>query len=388
MSTSKSFLQNLNSAELYSLRFPEQKSVKIRRDLKHFEEWLKAILNTEISYDDAIFHASLYKIFFLYNVALYPTSKAQDNFIPHEFSLHLQQQGLTDSGSLSCSQAASRIMTAIRWQEFHLQSYELQYYRPRIDTHSLMSELIPFYRKMEILVKNEELTYKNATQPETVFKVFRSHEIPGPHATRDLVILMMTWNAGCTPAELINFSLQDLVPQGALDWEYHRSDAQEVTPVRLDPYAVIAILEHAGTQPEIPPSDKLLYCFDGDSARPFKENEIEVILEQHYRFAEALYGFDPYISIDADNPDLDYSSSKEDMISDMLTAFYDAMIKNSGHPHSRSLGVDDDIDWDVAVQRTRKQQRAISQPVAGDTPRDDGDDQADWDSAVIKRKDY
>ncbi|WP_390956109.1 hypothetical protein [Pseudomonas moorei] len=386
MSTSKSFL-NPDSAELYSLKFPKQKSVRIRRDLKHFEEWLKAVANIETSFDDAVFHASLYKIFFLYNVALYPTSKVQENFIPPEFSLELQQQGLTDSGSLSCSQAASRIMTAIRWQQYHLQNYELQYYRPKIDTYSLMNELIPFYRKLRELVKNGELTYKKATQPETVFKVFKRREVPGPHSIRDLVILMLTWNAGCTPTEIVNFSFQNLELRGALDWAYHRPDKQGIEPVKLDPYTVIAILELVGTQPGIPSGEKLLYCFDDDSARPFSENEIEIILERHYRFAEALYGFDPYISIDADDLELDYSPSEEDMMSDMLTLFYDAMIKNPGQPHSLSLDVDDDIDWDVAVQRTRKGQREKSQPDAGDTPRDDSDDQADWDSAVIKRKD-
>jgi len=368
------------------LKFPYRKSVRIRRDLKHFEEWLKVVLG-EAWLDDAIFHASLYKIFFLYNINLYPTSKAQGSFIPIEFSIDLQRQGLTDSGALSCSQAASRIMAVIRWQQYQLPKYVLQDHRPKIDTNSLLNELIPFYRKLKTLVNRKELTYKKAIQSETVYKVFRRHELLGANPFRDAVILQMTWVAGCTPGELINFSIQDIEPLDALNWIYHHKGAQEITPVKLDNYTMVTIFELIGKMSEAElSSERLLNFFDGNSVRPFTENEIEIIIEQHYRFAEALYGFDPYKGVNAsERQELDLSPAEESELSGMLKAMYERLVTRR---QGQALPPDEDCrdDWDIAVQRARMRKQTMGQQDTEYKRRDDNDDQADWDNAVITRK--
>lgn len=329
----------------------------------------------EVSIDDAVFHASLYKIFFLYNVSLYPTSNAYDNFIPKELSLDFQQAGLTDSGALSCYNAASRILTVIRWQQYEFE----------VETRLLINELIPFYKNLKALVDNKELTYKNATQSEVVFKVFRRHELPGENPIRDLVILMMTWVAGCTADELVNLSFQDVEPLDALNWVYHRKDAQGTTPVKLDNYTMVSIFELIGKATEIETKTKgerLLSFCDGSCVRPFTENEIEIIIEQHYRFAEALYGFHSFIGDeDSETRGLDLSPSEEDMLSEMLKTIYDRLMAD--RTHWRALPLDEDCgdDWDIAVQLAQMRERAISQQL-----KDDSDDQADWDGAVITWK--
>jgi hypothetical protein len=371
-------LKDPNSAELYSLRFPYRKSVRIRRDLKHFDEWMKAII--KISIDGRIFRASLYKTFFLCSVSLYPTSNAYDNLIPKELRLDLQQLGLTDSRALSCSEASSLILTVIRWQQYEF----------GVDAQLLMNELIPFYHKLNALVDSKELTYKQAVQSDNIFKVFRRYELPGANPIRDSVILMMTWVVGCTPDELVNFSFLDLEPLDALNWVYHRKDAQGLTRVKLDNYTMASIIELIGTATDVEAEacgERILSICDGNCVRPFTENEIEIIIEQHYRFAEALYGFEPYSGINASQGrELDFSPSEEGMLSGMVKAVYDRMMDMRMQLQAPPLDEDSGDDWDVAVQRARMRKQTIGQQDTGYKLRDDNDEQVDWDNAVIKRK--
>lgn len=359
-------LENASAAEHYALRFPYRKSVRIRRDLKHFDEWVRATFNVTI--DAPLPLAFLYKAFFLSHIALYPSTAPRDRLLPDGLSREFQQSGLIDAGVLSCRQVAVRILSVIRWQ----------HYQFKVNTRELMRELVPFYHRLCKMTQSQELTYKLALHSATVLQVFRLESIPSPYPERDLVILLMTWSVGCTPEELIQLSFDDIDLLDSLDWVYFRQE----TPVKLDPMTVLSIISLIdankglmGSQP-----DRLLNCRDGAGWQPLVGSDIEAIIERHYRFAGTLWGFAPYISpFGRQMPDL--LPSEEALFADAVGMITKRIVANAGQSPTNQH--DDEHDnWDIAVLK----KAGFSTSAEQETREANEDQQIDWDAAITKPK--
>lgn len=361
--------QRASAAEHYALRFPSKKAVRMRRYLKHFDQWLRATF--KISINDPIPLAFPYKQFFLSHIALFPATATRDRFLSEDLDRDLQQLGLIDAGELSCRQVFARMLSALRWQKHQFNT----------NTHELMSELVPFYRRLSKVVRAKELTYKSALQPETILKVFRRHQSPGPHEERDAFIMSMIWGLGCTPAELINLSFEDFDVLSPLDWVYCRQDTQDA-PMKLDHITALSMLslvcenyDLMGYDPEL-----LLNCRDGLAWRSLTESDIEVIIERHYRFAGALYGFDQYTSPDG-RLTADLLPWEEAMYTDALETFTNQIFTILHRSRTESNEEQHD-DWDAAILK-----RAALNSPAEHEPRDaDEVQQVDWDAAIRNPK--
>ena len=80
-----------SEAEHFALDFPYQKSVKVRRDLKHFELWLQDVYKSTI--DGPIPLAYIYKDFFLSHITLYPNAMMPGRLLPADLERELLRSG-------------------------------------------------------------------------------------------------------------------------------------------------------------------------------------------------------------------------------------------------------------------------------------------------------
>ena len=308
----------------------------MRRDLKHFDCWLRATFEATI--DAPLPLAFICKAFFLSHIALYPSTVTRDRFLPDDLVRDLQHMGLMDANALSCRQVSARILSVIRWQ----------HYKFKADTHELMRELIPFYRELCEVTRNQELTYKSTLQSEMILKIIRRYPTPGPQPDRDLVILLMTWVLGCSPDELVQLSFDCVEALGPLDWVYFRPNTENA-PVKLDHMTALSILslvcENFALMGYYP--DTELNCRDGLTWRPLTESDVDVILERHYRYAEALYGFDRDISpFQRPTP---LRPEEEALWTDALKITTEEIF--AVQRQSSADADEEDHDWDAAVRR-------------------------------------
>lgn len=359
--------KNARTAETFFSQFPYMRSVRMRRDLMHFDSWLKAISDETI--DSPFHHSYIYKCFLLCNIELYRCAVTRDRFIPDDLECDLQLSGLLDGSTFSCRQAFARVVSFIRWQR----------YQYNVDTQELMRELIPFYRRLCEMTRSKELTYKSAQQSERILNVFRLHSVPGPQPERDRLILLMTWGVGCPPDELAKLSSEDFEILGPVQWVYIRPNAKK-EPIKLDHMTALCVIdlitknEHLkGFEPDV-----LLNCRDGLAWRPLTEGDIEVILERYYRFAGTLYGFDDYTNPTGRlTPDL--LPREEALFTKALRTITKQILAIHRQPHR---GKDENDDWDAAVRKNAGRQTAAEH----ETTDADEEDQADWDIAITKSK--
>ncbi|HDQ4480954.1 TPA: hypothetical protein ACPIBI_001393 [Pseudomonas aeruginosa] len=354
--------QSASAAEHYALRFSYRKSVRIRRDLKHFDTWLRVSFDSSI--DGPMTDLTLYKWFFLSHIALYPTTMRRDRLMSKDLDCEFQRLGMTDANALSCRQVFSRLVSVIRWQHHHFNA----------DKHALIRELIPFYRRLRETTRSTELTYKLALQSETGLKVFRVGDTPGAHPERDLVILLMTWIVGCTPRELTHLTFSDLDALGPLKWTYYRHGV----PVKLSHFTALSILSLVDADSFLNKSDTdpLLVCHDGNAWKNLTENEIEVIIEQHYRFEVALWDFDRYTTL---APAL--APWEEAFYTDELKRLAKKTLANRRHFHSISDKEEHD-DWDAAVQKMAGRSSSVEHEIK---EANEGE-QVDWDAVITMSK--
>lgn len=375
--------QNASAAEHYALQFPYQRSVRIRRDLKHFDCWLRATF--EMTIDAPLPMAFIYKVFFLSHIALYPSVVMRDCFLSEDLTRDLQQLGLMDADVLSCRQVFARILSVIRWQ----------HYKFKTDTHKLMRELTPFYRQLCEVTRSPELTYKSTPQPENISKIFRREPVPGPQPERDSVILLMTWFQDCSSDELAQLSFDRVDAIGPLDWVYVRPNV-EGTPVQLDHITALSILDLVGVNFDLMgyDPDALLNCRDGLAWRPLTESDIEVIVERHYRYAKSLWGFDHHIAPLLPAEEALYTDALKTMTEAIFAnrrqscadadeeehACSDANANAVAHAYADE-DEEDHVDWDTAVRKQAGRHRPAEHENGAYE-----DEQVDWDAAVMKSK--
>ncbi|MOA17035.1 hypothetical protein D3C78_1372760 [compost metagenome] len=144
----------------------------------------------------------------------------------------------------------------------------------------------------------------------------------------------------------------------------------------------LSILDLVADLPDsIEPPERLLNCLDGDTWRALTEHEIELIIERHYRFAGALYGFERYISpCGRSKPDI--SPSEEAILADILRRYYDLLFVNPPLPPALPLEESHSDDWDVAVRKWS----GLTTDIAPETKGFHEDRQIDWDAAITKQK--
>lgn len=347
-----------SEAEHFALDFPYQKSVKVRRDLKHFELWLRDVYKSTI--DGPIPLAYIYKDFFLSHITLYPSAMMPGRLLPADLERELLRSGVLDGGELSCQQVASMVLSVLRWQHHRYK---------KIDIHKLMHELIPFYRQLRKMTRNQELTYKSALESKRVLNVFRRHLATGPQSARDLVIILLTWGFGCSPSELTRLSFDDLeINRRSLQWGCLCSG----TPLKLDQLTALSIYILLCENLDLMGHFHLLLNRQDDSTwRALSEGEVEVILEHHYRYAGALYGFEHY-SVPTGLPTPDLLPQEEAAFTKMLKMY----TKNIFAANRRTEEEHEHDDWDAAVRKISLQCTSIE----GKTVT--ADEQIDWDEII------
>lgn len=347
-------LPRASEAEHFALDFPYPKSVRVQRDLKHFELWLQDAYKSTI--DGPIPLAYIYKDFFLSHITLYPSAMMPGRLLSADLERELLRSGVLDGGELSCQQVASMVLSVIRWQHHRYKE---------IDAHELMHELIPFYRQIRKMTRNQELTYKSALESKRVLNVFRRHLATGPLSARDLAIILLTWGFGCSPSELTRLSLDDLqINRRSLQWGYFCSGAL----VKLDQLTALSIYILLCANLDLMDHFHLLLNHrDGSAWRALSEEEVEVILEHHYRYAGALYGFEHYF-VPTGLPTPDLLPREEAAFTKMLKMY----TKNILAVHRRTEEEHEHDDWDAAVRRVSLQPTSIEGKAVT------ADEQIDW----------
>ena len=351
-----------SDAEHFALDFPYRKSVKIRRDLKHFDLWLQATY--EITIDRPIPLAFIYKDFFLSHVALYPCPAMPGRLLSANLENKLLGSGLLNADELSCQQVASMVLSVIRWQHHRYKA---------IDAHKLLHELLPFYRQFRWVTRNKVFTYKSAQESARVLNVFRRHLAQSPQAERDLALILLTWGYDFSPSELVQLSFDSIqINRRPLEWMYHRANGK----VKLDHMTAVSTFTLLCENADLMDlqSHWLMNRRDGAHWRALTENEVEIILERHYRYAGGLYGFEHYyVPEGPSTPDL--LPQEEAAFTQALKRFTKDLFAGQNSTEEE----DEDDDWDAAVRKISLQRSSADEgpPV--------NDEQVDWDT-VIKNK--
>jgi hypothetical protein len=349
-----------SEAEHFALDFPYRKSVRIRRDLKHFDLWLQATY--EITIDRPIPLAYIYKDFFLSHVALYPSSAMPGRLLSADLENELLGSGLLDADELSCQQVASMVLSVLRWQHHR---YKV------IDAQKLLRELLPFYRQVQWMTRNKELTYQSALKSARVLNVFRRHQVTSPQPERDLAMILLTWEYDFSPSELIQLSFDSIrINRRPLEWIYLRSEL----PVKLDHMTAVTIFTLLCENVDLMDlkSHGFMNRQDGGAWRALTVSEVEVILERHYRYAGTLYGFDHYY-VPAGPPTPDLLPQEEAAFTKALKRFTKDLYAGQGSTE----GEHEDDDWDAAVRKMSLQR------TSAEAESRMNEEQVDWD-AVIK----
>lgn len=232
-----------------------------------------------------------------------------------------------------------------------------------------MSDLIQFYRQLQWVTRDQELTYKSSLKSNRALTIFRRHLAKGPRPERDLAMILLSWGYGFSPSELIQLSLDDIeVDKRPLEWRCRRSEV----PVALDHMTATSIFclmcESLDLMEfEIP---WLINRHDGSTWRALTEIEVEVILERHYRYVGALYGFEYYFD-PTGYPTPDLLPQEEKQYTKALKRFtkylyakpccttedqdnWDDAIRNSSsqRPPNEIGPIDEQLDWDEIIRNS------------------------------------
>ena len=277
---------------------PLRRRRKVACYLQHFDLWVRHTRFKSLS--NSLLPLQAYVYFCLSHISLYPGPAEPDEprnyYLPAHIDSLLVNRKLKGCGRLSNRQVASRIAAAMNWQE----------YRFRKNLDPLRSRMKTLYSQATYFVQRE-----NIGEPSQLYSVDWLRLITETcqgmdHWVRDLAMLRVLQETGCTTFDLARTSRADLIRRRVDDWHLLFCDQKKN---RLTKGTVTLLNRLLGRQFRLAGNQRknmYLFCMGDTGVEVAMDgHDIDIILERRYRFVVMIIsvGCEPVVDLYCDSAD-------------------------------------------------------------------------------------
>ncbi|AUY31946.1 hypothetical protein ACR3H8_29015 [Pseudomonas aeruginosa] len=260
---------------------PLRRRRKVARYLQHVDLWLRHTQYKSLS--DSLLPLEAYVYFYLSHITVYPgpaePTEPRNYYLPVYIDDLLIQRELKGLGRLSNRQAASRIAAAMNWQE----------HRFGENLDPLRSQMKKLYRQATRFAHATELTAHtklySGESLELICGTCRGVE----HWVRDLAMLRLLQETGCTTSDLAKAKCTDLLYGYNDEWYFQFGKDKKICLSEGSATLLQVLLGRHHHLEKYRAGHQQLFSM-GDVGVEFEmsAHEVEVVLERRYRFALML----------------------------------------------------------------------------------------------------
>jgi len=260
---------------------PLRRRRKVARYLQHVDLWLRHTQYKSLS--DRLLPLEAYVYFYLSHISVYPgqaePTEPRNYYLPVYIDDLLIQRELKGFGRLSNRQSASRIAAAMNWQE----------HRFGKNLDPLRSQMKKLYRQATRFVHATERTAHtelySGERLELISETCRGVE----HWVRDLAMLRLLQETGCTTSDLAKAKCADLLLGYNDEWYFRFGKDKKICLTEGSATLLQMLLARHQHLEKYRVDHQQLFSM-GDAGVEFEMSAqaVEVVLERRYRFALML----------------------------------------------------------------------------------------------------
>lgn len=260
---------------------PLRRRRKVARYLQHVDLWLRHTQYKSLS--ESLLPLEAYVYFYISHISVYPgpaePTEPRNYYLPVYIDDLLIQRKLKGLGRLSNRQAASRIAAAMNWQE----------HRFGKNLAPLRSQMKKLYRQATHFVHAVELTAHTKLYSGESLELISGSCRGVEHWVRDLAMLRLLQETGCTTSDLAKAKFADLLYGYNDAWYFQFGNDKEICLTEGSATLLQALLgRHHHLAKHRVNHQKLFSMGDAGVEFEMSADEIEVVLERRYRFALML----------------------------------------------------------------------------------------------------
>jgi len=257
---------------------PLRRQRKVARYLQHFDLWLRHTQYKSLSESPLPLEAYVY--FYLSHISVYPgpgePKEPRNYYLPVHIDELLIQRQLKGLGRLSNRQAASRIAAVMRLQE----------HRFGINLAPLRSQMKKLYRQAAHFVRTTELTAHAKLYSGEGLELISNTCRGLDHWVRDLAMLRVLQETGCTTSDLAKTRCADLFSESADSWYLQFGKGKEAHLAEGTAILLQVLLgRHHHLAEYRSNHDHLFSMGDAQVEFTMDAHDIDTVLERRYRFA-------------------------------------------------------------------------------------------------------
>lgn len=260
---------------------PVRRRRKVARYLQHFDLWLRHTQYQSLSHNPLPFEAYVY--FYLCHISLLPGSLPPTE--PRDYYLKLDIDGLLINrklkglGRLTSRQAASRVAAAMNWQEHR--------FGKSLDTMRLCMKKL--YIQAKYFSSVTAITAKAEVDSAALFEQVNETCRGVEHWARDLAMVGLLKETGCTTKDLAKAKCVDFFPELCDNWCFQFGMNKKVCLSEWCATLLQALSGQRHHLKEYVVNHQQLFSM-GDAGVEFEmdAHEVELVLERRYRFALML----------------------------------------------------------------------------------------------------
>ncbi|MGY2960169.1 integrase [Pseudomonas sp. TE36184] len=337
---------------------PLRRQRKVARYLQHVDLWLRHTQYKSLS--DSLLPLEAYVYFYLSHISVYPgpgkPAEPRNYYLPVHIDDLLINRKLKGLGRLSNRQAASRIAAVMRWQE----------HRFGINLDPLRSQMKKLYRQAAHFVRTPELTAHaklySGESLELVSDTCRGLDL----WVRDLAMLRVLQETGCTTSDLAEARCADLICEG-VDFWYLQFGNQKKAFLTDGTAMLLQVLlgRHHHWAAYRCNHDHLFSMGDAQVEFTMDAHEIDTVLERRYRFALMVTSVNCARAVDLYCHDATpfpkgfvsertAVTTPDDAVTRVVNLQFAPEVDN-GLTHRSSTALDDQycyVDWDAAIRNS------------------------------------
>lgn len=336
---------------------PLRRQRKVTRYLQHFDLWLRHTQYKSLSESPLPLEAYVY--FYLSHISVYPgePTEPRNYYLPVYIDDLLIQRQLKGLGRLSSRQAASRIAAVMHWQE----------HRFGKNLAPLRSQMKKLYRQAAHFVRTTELTAHAKLYSGEGLELISDTCRGLDHWVRDLAMLRVLQETGCTTSDLAKIRCADLFSEGADFW-YLQFDNGKEAHLADDTAILLQVLlgRHHHLAKYRCNHDHLFSMGDAQVEFTMDAHDIETVLERRYRFALMVTSVNCAKAVDLYCHDAEpflkgfvsegmEVNSLDKALTKVVNCQFSPEVDNR-LAHSASTALDDQycyVDWDDAIRNSR-----------------------------------
>lgn len=260
---------------------PARRRRKVARYLQHFDLWLRHTHYQSLSHNPLPFEAYVY--FYLCHISLYPgslpPSEPRDYYLGVDIDDLLINRKLKGLGRLTSRQAASRVAAAMNWQEHRFgKSLDL-----------MRSSMKKLYTQAKYFTCVTELTAKAELNSVELFEQVNETCRGVEHWVRDLVMVSLLKETGCTTKDLAKAKCADVFHEYGDKWYFQFAMDKKICLTEGCANLLQVLLGRHHHLENYRVKHQQLFSM-GDTGVEFEmdAHEVELVLERRYRFALML----------------------------------------------------------------------------------------------------